>query len=105
MTSYRLSEEMREKILSLFPPSYHVVYCDHITISLKDIEYPECDTIRIVGYAKDDLVETLVVEIDGNTIRPDGKIFHITLSTNWCPPALSNDLIAKGYEKIGPIVL
>jgi len=47
-----------------------------------------------------------MVEINGERKRPDGKLYHITLSLDRAKkkkPVHSNDLVAKGFKHISPI--
>jgi hypothetical protein len=60
--------------------AHEVVVCDHVTLSFPDTAAPAPATAVVVGVAADDRIQALVVEVDGTRIRPDGRIYHVTLS-------------------------
>lgn len=61
---------------------------------------PKPKQVKVIGYACNEKIECLVVEIDGVKTRGDGKLFHITLSHSPdAKPVMSNDLLqSQGYE-------
>ena len=77
-------------------PRYPVLACDHITLC-----YPAgreqaapVGVVRVFGVGYDACAQALAVEVAGSPVRPDGRIYHITLSlTPGTPPAASNDLL------------
>jgi hypothetical protein len=84
-TAFKLSEASRQQILSAFPPQFPETVCDHITINFgvdEDAPLPEGEPhIEIIGHAiNKDGIEALVVSVNGETLRDDGKAYHITLS-------------------------
>lgn len=82
-TAYALSEESRRQILAHFPPRFPRVVAEHITHSFgvkPDHPLPPAATIEIYGYACTDGIEALAVRVNGETHKPDGKPYHITLS-------------------------
>jgi hypothetical protein len=52
-------------------------------------------------------VQALVVEVDGTTVRPDGRVYHLTYSLAPGAEAVeSNDLLADpstSVHQVGPI--
>lgn len=77
----------------------------HITYMFgKDSEVPDDADIFIVGQCVTDDIQCFVVEVDGSTKRPDGKIYHITWSidkSKGAAPVKSNAALASvGYETI-----
>lgn len=82
--AYKLTDISRRDILDMFPPKYPVVKADHITFAYgvrKDHPYPQSPIIEIIGYSSDgNGIEALVVSVNGIKRRPDGHMFHITLS-------------------------
>lgn len=106
--AFEVSDQSRSHLASIFPPKFPEFIGHHITYKMgvkSDQPLPEASTFKVVGYACDPLgIEALVVEVDGTTVRPDGKTFHITWSLDrdaGFKPVKSNDLIAsRGYEKI-----
>jgi hypothetical protein len=106
--AFEVSAASRSALAEVFPPKFPEFIGHHITYKFgvsSDQPLPEASTLRVVGYACDEAgIEALVVEVDGTTVRPDGKTFHITWSLDreaGFKPVKSNDLIAQqGYEKI-----
>lgn len=103
---WKISKDDRAKLLDMFPPSHPDVIAHHVTNNLKDF-IPKAASITVVGYAANEGVECLVVEVNGDAARPDGKTYHITWSIDraaGAKPVHSNNLIAdRGYEQINPI--
>lgn len=85
-TGFELSDESREKLLKLFPPKFSDVLGHHITLKFgvkKEEPLPkQPKEVNVVGVIEDDndSIQGLLVEVDGNIERPDGKMFHITWS-------------------------
>lgn len=76
-----LPDEERARVLAEFPPAYALIKATHVTLSIDVKEIPQDAEIVIVGYATDQAgVEALVVTVNGEETRPDGKQFHLTLS-------------------------
>lgn len=85
VTGWKLPEVERELLLQRFPPKYENVVANHVTLrsgATPDTPLPERPvSSKVVGRADDGRsLECLVVEIDGNTGRPDGSTYHITWS-------------------------
>lgn len=78
-------------------PAHENVVLEHITHAYPDIRTaPEVTTVRILGVAADRRVQALVAEVDGTTIRPDGRRYHLTYSlADGVEPVESNDLLAR----------
>lgn len=100
-TAYVLTQSARDEILKRFPPKFDDVIAHHITYKFKTDKnvphtIPDQAVIKVVAYACDKSLETLVVSVDGEIQRPDGKFFHITLSLDRSKgrkPVDSNDVI------------
>lgn len=108
--AFEISPESRSKLAAQFPPKFAEFIGHHITYKFgvkSDLPLPEATSIKVVGYACNDKgIEALVVEVDGSTVRPDGKTFHITWSLDreaGFKPVNSNDLVAGGWEKVPAI--
>lgn len=102
---WKISDNHREWLLDMFPPKHPDVIAHHVTNNLTDM-IPDAAKIRIIGYAANHGVECFIVEVNGNPIRPDGKIYHITWSIDRAQgfkPVHSNDLIKDGFTSINPI--
>ena len=96
---YELSQESREFLLALRPPSFPEIITHHITYQFPDSSVPPIPTsVEAIGFAKGEKIECWVIAIDGETTRPGGGIFHITASLNreaGAKPVHSNRLIAS----------
>src|SRR5262249_17765678 len=84
---YALYDTSRQAMLKRFPPKYSDVKADHVTLKFpaaaEDVLPPQPQSARVIGYADSgDGIEAAVVEIDGSTVRPDGRMFHVTLSVD-----------------------
>ncbi|MBB3860216.1 hypothetical protein GGQ88_001482 [Novosphingobium hassiacum] len=103
-TGWKLTGECREALLAAHPPRYERVVADHVTLSISGTQLPaEVHVATIIGRTDDGSgVEALVVVIEGSTIRPDGKTWHITWSLAEGRSAReSNDAIAKfGWQNV-----
>lgn len=109
--AHNLTEEAKEKLLSIFPPKFPIVVAHHVTLDFNvpaSSEIPEKAEIKVIGYSSNKNIECVVVEVNGNSKRPsDGKLFHITLShTKDAKPVQSNDLlIEQGFDEVSPFLL
>lgn len=81
---YPLDKTMRMRLLEQFPPRYADIKADHVTISLHQPDtMPQAQDISIVGRADSgDGLEAMVVSVDGDALRADGRPYHITWSLN-----------------------
>jgi GNAT superfamily N-acetyltransferase/RNA:NAD 2'-phosphotransferase (TPT1/KptA family) len=109
-TAYVVSEPSHAAILAKFPPKFPDVFAHHVTCQFgvpEDSDAPQAATVKVVGYAADDSLEALVVEVNGTTQRPDGKTYHITLSLDRSQgrkPVDSNKVIAaNGFTAVEPM--
>ncbi len=108
--AYNLTKEARERILTSFTPRYSKVIAHHITIAFgveETYPCPDVAFVKVVGYAYNEKIEALVVEVSGQKERPDGKLFHITLShSEEAKPVMSNDLLLQTpYTPIDPFMI
>jgi hypothetical protein len=100
----------REQLLQRFAPRYAKTIADHVTLKPRvahDSALPAETQGVIVGRSDDGRgVEAMVVQIDGNTARPDGSTWHITWSLAEGRKAVeSNDVIRdRGWEPVDPPV-
>jgi len=83
-TAYVLDQGSRDALEKKFPPKYPKFIGHHVTVQFpvdKDAQLPPPAQLKVVGYVDSgDGLEALVVAVDGNSQRPDGKIYHITWS-------------------------
>ena len=105
-TAYYLTEESRQKLFKHKLPQYAEIKAEHITVKfgVKSGEaLPDEAEIKVIGYAEDKAgIEAFVVEVNGNTFREDGKLYHITHSFDpeRFKPVDSNILLEKGYQTL-----
>lgn len=108
--AFMLDRAERTSLMERFPPVHPDVIAHHIThrFCVKGSTQPYGSMFRfeVVGYAKSDTVEALVVRPRGaSERRMDGKVYHITWSINrsaGAKPKDSNDLVQAGYYKVDP---
>ena len=75
---WMIPDEERERLLLHFPPRFPIVRASHVTLEVDPTEHFPVDAETfIVGYSHDDTLECYIVAVN-DSIRPDGKIFHIT---------------------------
>lgn len=106
---FEISPQLRTQILSAFPPIHDRVVCDHITLCygshnvqtlLADPRLAhynlldEYDITVLKGYSSP-IVQCVTVWVNGESLRPDHKMFHCTVSVDSTrgKPAMSNDII------------
>ena len=103
-SAYVLTQEGRAQLLSRCPPKHPEVIAHHVTYSFPDkAPPPSVQEARVVGYAGDERLECVVVELDGARDRPSGGTFHVTLSLNralGAKPVHSNKLLKKGWAPL-----
>lgn len=101
--AYVLTDASRAKLLAAVPAVYPEVIAHHITykFGVSDAEpLPDQPTsIRAVkAYDAGDGVQAVEVEVDGSSARPDGGVFHVTISIDRAAgrtPVHSKKLIAS----------
>ena len=104
VAGWKLDAGQRAALLAQFAPKYARAIADHVTLEFDvpaSTPLPPPASGRIIGRADDGQgVEAMVVEIDGNTARPDGGTYHITWSlAEGRKPKDSNDVIReRGFE-------
>lgn len=108
---YLIPNSERQKLLSIFRPKYSKIVAHHITHKFnvtKELP-PEADSAKIIGYADSgDGLEALVVEINSKVKRPDGSLYHITLSldpSKYKPKDSNRLLMSQGYNLITQSIL
>ena len=107
-SGWLLGEQSKTELLKRFVPRFPDVIAHHVTLNrLRDIP-DEVDTAKVVGYATDNVgLETLVVEINGTMVRPDGAFYHITWSIDrsagYKPVDSKKIIFQEGIEPCDPI--
>ena len=106
VVGWKLDPGCRADLLKKIAPRYERTVADHVTLVAKvapDTPVPDPVTAQAIGHADDGKgVEALVVEIEGETDRPDGSTYHITWSLAPGRKAVeSNDVIAAcGWQPL-----
>ena len=102
-----ISAESRILLLKTFPPKYSSVFAEHITVGSGKSDEPPLmpQNAVVIGVADDGKgLQALVIKADGSLERPDGKMYHVTLSLD--PEGMAPkefDVTAKpGKEKERP---
>ena len=111
-SAYILTESSRTDLLKYFPPQFTKVIAHHVTYQFPDNQAPPLHhLIEVIGYSitsgadsvDEHSIECVVVQVAGTHRRPDGQIFHITLSLmpQTTRPVHSNTLLKrKGWKPI-----
>lgn len=103
---WELAEADRAMLMGFFKPQHPDVIAHHVTLKNgvpSDVELPTETSGEVIGYAKNDTVEALIVRIGGTTDRPNGGTYHVTWSIDrqaGAKPVHSNALIETGWDKI-----
>lgn len=104
--AFVLDRESKERVLKHFPAVHPKIKAHHVTL-MYDIEEEHMDNflridcrgmmdIRVIAHAFDDRVQAVAVTVNDTMVRPDQKLYHITVSTAMGVPASeSNLLLAK----------
>lgn len=83
-TAFKLPAEERARLLEALPPAYPLVKADHITHRIGVNEFDDLFTpheVLVTGIVDDDNgIQALIVTIDGQTHKPDGRPYDITWS-------------------------
>lgn len=108
--AFNLSDSARVELLSRFKPKFNHVVAQHVTLKYGANEsesIPDVRSAKVIGYAFNDSIECVVVEIEGTPRRPDGGIYHITLSHNEnARPVDSNTLLREsGFSAVEEFAL
>ena len=106
--AYSSFSVIKEQVINIVTPMHCNIFAHHVTHQFgipNDTAPPAMpESVRVVGLANDDKVQTLVVEINGSIRRPDGGIYHLTVSTaEGIKPFASNKLLENGWKKITPV--
>lgn len=78
-----LTSGHRRELLRMCPPAHAVERCEHVTFQLVSPGAPPPPQAEIIvrGMFDNEIVQCLVVQVNGVVIRPsDGLLFHITMS-------------------------
>lgn len=109
--AFVLDDASRKEILGYFKPKYKKIDCHHITVQFNPSEdsKPLIDSLKgasleVVGYQYGEGVDCIAIEVNGSTTRPDGGVYHVTLSLKGGhSPKESNDVLkAQGIQHTLP---
>lgn len=111
-TGWRLSEAERTRLLALFPPRYPDVVAHHVTerFGVPETALPPAAASLLVTHVADDGkgVQALVVAVNGQSKRADGRTYHVTWSldrSSGAKPMHSNRVIEAGqFEPVEPVL-
>ncbi len=99
----------RTGILQRFHARHPQVFCKQITWAYGvdgDFYFPTWDLkCSVYGYHETATTQALALCVDEREYRPDGKLFHLTISTaNGVPPVKAGELmVAHGIRPVAPI--
>ena len=99
----------QKSLLAGIPPIFDKVFADHVTVCMGVGDSPKAATLKVVAVVSNDRIQAGIVTVDDEYVRPDGKIFHVTLSLDsesGARPAESNELIKSAtWNFIQPVYL
>lgn len=111
--AFILTDASRQQLAQLFPPKFPMWIGHHVTHAFgvpktPNVPYGEQTHgwFSVIGYAVEDGLEALVVQVATREHRPDGKRYHLTWSLDPAKgkkPVHSNDLIARGFQRVDPV--
>ena len=100
--AFVLDDTSRKEILGYFKPKYRKIDCHHITVKfdLTEKDQELLDTLskaslEVVGYQYGEGVDCVAVEVNGSSTRPDGGIYHVTLSLKGGHTAVESNAVLK----------
>lgn len=99
-SAYVLSDKTRTELEKKYPPRYSKFVGHHVTIEFpvtSDAPTPLPARVKVLGIKDSgDGLEALVVSVDGEQFRPDGKRYHVTwsLEPDKYSPKDSNELLS-----------
>ncbi len=102
-----LTAASKEAVLNCFPPKFEEVRADHITFEFgvpADAILPALGPVEVVAYVCDSSLEALIVSVNGATARPDGSIFHLTLSRSAGRKSSESNALAQNKTLWQPVV-
>lgn len=109
-SGWKLSTNSITQLKNIFKPVHPNFIGHHITYMFgKDAVLPPEAEIYVIGERTTDIIQCLVVQVNGTIVRPDSKIYHITWSldkSKGASPVMSNDaLMAEGFKEIPDPIL
>jgi len=100
-----IPRDIRQSLLAQFKPIFSTVFVRTVTLAYgvtADYEVPEewCEFAVHARHLGLDH-EALLVSVNGEKLRPDGRLFHITLSTENLPPVEAGNISPSGIVSCG----
>ena len=108
--AFNLTAASKEAVLNSFPPKFEEVRADHVTFAfgvsseVSDAILPALVPVEVVAYVCDSSLEALIVSVDGATARPDGSVFHLTLSRSAGRKSSESNALAQNRSLWQPVV-
>jgi len=105
--AFNLTAASKEAVLNSFPPKFEEVRADHVTFEFgvpSDAVLPALVPVEVVAYVCDSSLEALIVSVNGATARPDGSIFHLTLSRSAGRKSSESNALAQDKTLWQPVV-
>lgn len=85
-------------------PLFSQVILEHVTFKFPDSNSaPRTKRVEIIGWANDERVQALLVTIDGQSVRPDGKLYHLTYSLGPGAKAMESNRMLHSKTQEGAI--
>lgn len=107
-TAYLLLEECRQRLMHIFRPKFQKVIGHHVTHTYDVPAYADLPDVPeqafIIGQEVDyHGLQVLIVQINDQIERPNGKLFHLTwsLNPNRFKPVDSNKLLEDRRQSNG----
>jgi Ni,Fe-hydrogenase I small subunit len=78
---YKLTTVARDSLLAAIPPKFNNVVADHITVEYNiSFDIPLVADVEVIAVVVTPKLQAAIVTVNGQTTRPDGELFHITIS-------------------------
>ena len=81
-SGYRITHSGRLYLLMNISPKFSKVIAHHVTHEFGVTESlpPNAEEVKVIAVANNEKIQAAVVEVDGVSVRPDGGVYHITIS-------------------------
>lgn len=101
-----LNPETRHSLLKLCPPRFQRVYASRVTLAYnvpRHYRLPKGNVlVAVKAIIETDTFQSLLVTVNGSYVRPDGKLYHITMSVpHDVPPAEAGNIDEQLVEEVG----
>lgn len=79
-SGWLIPADVRAVLLKYRPPRFPIVRLHHVTHIFGQVMPLKPATVSIEGYATDQDCECYAVSVNGEFCRPDGELYHLTIS-------------------------